>query len=323
MKRIVPSSGGKREYSHCVLSYLGCLWIALICLCGVGQTSNAQIDSALGFYPLNVGDMHQFVFGYTICGSSPPPTYHLERVIGDTVLSNGHRYRIVLSNMPGEPSIQFLRVDSASANVYRYVSLPSPGEELIDSLRATLGSYFIRGDFPWAPTFCTAVDTMTLLGISTVVKRFLLPLVPHADYSLAYGLGRVQIISRADDPCYPLLVHYVRSLVYAKIAGIEYGMFVGVDDETRTLPGQIHLGQNYPNPFNPSTTIEYQLPAQLHVTLKVYDVLGREVTTLVNAIEEPGFKSVRWDARGVASGVYFYRLEAGSFVQSRKLMLMK
>jgi hypothetical protein len=83
------------------------------------------------------------------------------------------------------------------------------------------------------------------------------------------------------------------------------------------------LQQNYPNPFNPSTTIRYELPRASHVTLTVYDALGREVATLVNTVEGPGYKSVQWNAGAVASGVYFYRLQAGTIVQTKKLMVVR
>ena len=83
------------------------------------------------------------------------------------------------------------------------------------------------------------------------------------------------------------------------------------------------LSQNYPNPFNPSTTIIYQLPAQIHVTLKVFDVLGREIATLVNSVEQPGYKSVNFNANNFASGVYYYRLQAGNFIETKKLVLLR
>jgi len=89
------------------------------------------------------------------------------------------------------------------------------------------------------------------------------------------------------------------------------------------FPQHFSLEQNYPNPFNPSTTISYQFPTQSHVTLKVYDVLGHEVATLLNEEKPAGAYTVRWDANGVASGVYFYRMSAGSFVDVKKLVLLK
>lgn len=88
------------------------------------------------------------------------------------------------------------------------------------------------------------------------------------------------------------------------------------------------LSQNYPNPFNPSTVISYELPANTRTTLTIYNVLGQEVRTLVDGPETVGAKSVTWDGRDnhgrqVVSGVYLYRLQAGSYVQARKMILMK
>ena len=88
-------------------------------------------------------------------------------------------------------------------------------------------------------------------------------------------------------------------------------------------PEMFALGQNYPNPFNPSTTISYQLPSRSHVTLKVFNLLGQETAVLVNGIESPGFKSVQWNASGVASGLYLYKLQAGKFVETKKLILQR
>ena len=97
----------------------------------------------------------------------------------------------------------------------------------------------------------------------------------------------------------------------------------GVSGRDEQLPTEVRLDQNYPNPFNPSTTIRYQLPTQLHVTLTVYDILGRGVATLVNGVEGPGIKTVKLDGGNLASGVYFYRLEAGRFTSTKKLMLLR
>jgi hypothetical protein len=93
--------------------------------------------------------------------------------------------------------------------------------------------------------------------------------------------------------------------------------------EEEGVPVHYHLSQNYPNPFNPSTTISYQLPAPAGVSLKVYDILGREVATLAEGATQSGTFTARWDAGGNASGVYVYKLTAGEYSEMKKLILMK
>ncbi len=83
------------------------------------------------------------------------------------------------------------------------------------------------------------------------------------------------------------------------------------------------LGQNYPNPFNPATTISFSVPAQSFVSLEVFDALGREVSILLSERLSPGSYSRTWDAAGLSSGVYFYRLKAGSFIETKKLVLLR
>jgi probable HAF family extracellular repeat protein len=99
---------------------------------------------------------------------------------------------------------------------------------------------------------------------------------------------------------------------------------VDVEDQGSLLsPNSYNLAQNYPNPFNPVTTIRYSIPQRSSVALKVYDVLGNEVTTLVNEEKERGVYAVNFDASGLASGLYLYRLQAGSFVQTKKMIVLK
>jgi hypothetical protein len=90
-----------------------------------------------------------------------------------------------------------------------------------------------------------------------------------------------------------------------------------------SVPLTFALAQNYPNPFNPTTVINYTIAAPVHVSLKVYNVLGQEVASLVDRAETEGTKSVTFDASRVASGLYFYTLEAGAFVETKSMLLMK
>jgi hypothetical protein len=86
---------------------------------------------------------------------------------------------------------------------------------------------------------------------------------------------------------------------------------------------EFELYDNYPNPFNPGTTIKYELPRASHVSLTVYDILGREVSVLVNDKREAGAYEVKFDGSNLASGIYFYRIQAGSFMQTKQLLLLK
>ena len=94
------------------------------------------------------------------------------------------------------------------------------------------------------------------------------------------------------------------------------------------LPEEFALHQNYPNPFNPVTTLRYDLPENSMVNIKVYDMLGREVRTLVNQVQDAGFKSIIWDAtndygKSISAGIYLYQIQAGDFIQTEKMVLLK
>jgi hypothetical protein len=90
-----------------------------------------------------------------------------------------------------------------------------------------------------------------------------------------------------------------------------------------TLLLKFSLEQNFPNPFNPSTVISYELPVGGNVTLKVFDILGKELTTLVNQFKPAGKFKVEFNAKALPGGVYFYRIQAGNFIETRKMVLMK
>lgn len=115
-------------------------------------------------------------------------------------------------------------------------------------------------------------------------------------------------------------------LVGCVIDGVVYGdtSTTSVDSESLLiLPNKVELLQNYPNPFNPATTIKYDIVKAQDVKLVVYDILGREVATLVNAQQQPGSYEVSWDASNFASGIYFYTLTSGNFTATKKLILLK
>jgi hypothetical protein len=111
----------------------------------------------------------------------------------------------------------------------------------------------------------------------------------------------------------------------------QFNATTAVDDKGNNItPSEFMLSQNYPNPFNPNTTIKYTIPnvslsgvEGSKVQLKVYDVLGNEIATLVNEYKPAGTYEVEFDASNLSSGIYFYKLQAGNFVETKKMILLK
>jgi hypothetical protein len=97
----------------------------------------------------------------------------------------------------------------------------------------------------------------------------------------------------------------------------------GVENINSEFPSELSLEQNYPNPFNPSTSIQYAITNRQFVSLKIYDVLGNEVASLVNEEKSVGVYEVMFDATGLSSGMYLYKLQAGSYVETKKMVLLR
>jgi len=102
-----------------------------------------------------------------------------------------------------------------------------------------------------------------------------------------------------------------------------YVTTVGIDDPNSQVPGVFALGQNYPNPLNPQTTISYTIPKPCKVSLKIYNIKGQLVETLVNEDQQPGNHSVVWDSNDMSSGIYLYRINAGDFTETKKCIILK
>ena len=117
------------------------------------------------------------------------------------------------------------------------------------------------------------------------------------------------------------------STVYAGIWG--FGLWnrpiivTAIEEERTEIPNEFLLTQNYPNPFNPFTTIEYQIPEMVFVNIKVYDVLGNELRILVNEEQNSGIYKITFEAGNLPSGVYFYRIQAGNFIETKKMLLLR
>jgi len=129
-----------------------------------------------------------------------------------------------------------------------------------------------------------------------------------------------EVLATREYLCGALRDHHINTcgIFFAKGSGDAEE--IGITSE---LPNEVALDQNYPNPFNPSTTISFSLPMASNVNLTIYNVLGQRVATLVNNHLDAGSHTLSFNAAKFASGVYFYRLEAGSYVALKKMMLLK
>jgi hypothetical protein len=118
-------------------------------------------------------------------------------------------------------------------------------------------------------------------------------------------------------------VSYDLSASSTKTVSIDAAGSSGIGESQQNIPEVCALEQNYPNPFNPTTQIEFSIPQCSNVTLKIYDMLGKEIAMLLNNMKEPGTYTTTWNAQNHLSGVYFYRLTAGAYTMTKKLVLIK
>ena len=254
-------------------------------------------------YPMDIGNRWQYV--------EVPPTYSETRVVGDTVMPNGLKYVSVIGEVFGG----FYRKENAKV----YKCDPLTNIEFV--------SYdFSKKSGDTVAVYASAHDTVVVTvyedGLATLFgqqRRYMKFLSKSATSSM-YGI--YTITDNIGLTAYQGEV-FSLYLAGAVISGVQYGVVSHVPIADHGLPSRFDLSQNYPNPFNPTTTIKYELPKSSEVTLSVYDVLGREVAVLVNEGRNAGVHEVKFDGSGFASGVYFYRLRAGDFVQTKRFVLLK
>lgn len=115
----------------------------------------------------------------------------------------------------------------------------------------------------------------------------------------------------------------VNSKIVSGFLAYTSSIITGLTDELEIIPTVYNLSQNYPNPFNPSTIINYQIPVEGFITLKVYDILGNEVKSLVNENKPAGIYNINFDASGLASGMYIYKLTAENYISTKKMLMIK
>jgi photosystem II stability/assembly factor-like uncharacterized protein len=169
------------------------------------------------------------------------------------------------------------------------------------------------------------VDTNKLYATGDGFEVYKVPLLYSADYGITWDTLSYNGVTKPD--IHSLTVKNTVSGDKVFLGGtgvyVYYNNFTGIEDDHPVKPNSFHLSDNYPNPFNPVTNISFTVGMYNYTSLRIYDLLGREVATLVSENLPAGNYTMQWNAAGLPSGVYFYRLQAGIFAETKKLLLLK
>lgn len=280
----------------------------------LSQDTNDTL-TALSYFPLQIGNQWQYEVEFSDLNETQ--TYYSTRtVVDDTLMPNGLRYW----NVVRESSSQYIRIDSNELKVMEY--LPYFPEICPDS---EIVIYPLNLFTQEVDTFITCMDrifemTQAQDNIGPMpdsqLVRYYLEEGGNNEYCiLAPDIG---IVKWGWDE-----LGYINAiLIGALVNGIQYGEFVSID-ENNNLPTKFGLKPNYPNPFNSSTTIEFSIPINSFVTVKIYDLMGLEVETLVEQRFNSGIHSIIWNSSNFPSGVYFVKMISGRVTQTQKVILLK
>ena len=252
--------------------------------------------------------------------------------IAGRVHCSGEKFYNFSSFVTSDPSGENVIFDSKYFHVDKFTTVPKPKIEIVDLEEHLKADYRAR---------------LKMTNISATTS------IPNPKVKVTSANGLIDLITLEKISFYNIKAEtseYSTNYIYFDVKGSDTYIDVDFDiysDEvlywsdslrgiqtdianlSTQLPGEFSLAQNYPNPFNPSTTIKYEIPSVAsdfslsNVTLKVYDILGREVATLVNKQQKAGYYEVNWNAVNNSSGVYFYKILAGDFVETKKMLLLR
>ena len=291
----------------------------------ISVIKSLSIIDEQAFYPLKVGN--KWIYDYTSTDwimNSTVDIYYRE-VLSEKMKQNGKKYFEILEKFVylGITDTVYERIDTTEGKVYRYEADCPSSEQFIEELvlevnDSTFASRF-ESCIEHPPTELVSQQGYNLWGFYGMNRNYLSSSLLTSDYNLYSEVGLLYI-KLSDD-------NYFRTFILKGMVkdGIVYGdtTLTNVGDENNSIPTVYRLEQNYPNPFNPTTKIKWQSPSAGYQTLKIYDVLGNEVATLVNEYKNAGSYEVNFDASKVSSGIYFYQLQAGSFIETKKMLLLK
>jgi len=284
-------------------------------------------EEEYGWFPLAVGNKWAYNQYWFDEGWPGPPIFTFAgtknmEVTKDTLIENKKYFVVENEYISFEvfPPRMFLRVDSLTGFIYRYWEELND-EFLFHNLNAEIGDTILYPPFLENPYYILEDEqTINYLGIDTYERRYREYLPCGCYHALIKGFGLASTFFSEFGGSESTLKGCV-------INGVLYGdttFVVDVEEEPNSIPSEYKLEQNYPNPFNPNTKIIWQLPVSSWVTLKTFDALGREVETLVNEFQNAGNHSTLYIVNStLPSGIYFYQLKTGDYVESKKMIYLK
>lgn len=281
----------------------------------------SQIDTTRkDFFPLHINDLWQY--------RDENNKLAIQRVVGDTII-NGERYFLLIHSLKSSGG-GITRIDSLLRIVNDGYGSDSPIYRLAEKDSSV---WPIVETFWGLPTHqplarFNGITTAGIFGAQREIMHFDFGGIitdPPNDTLWGFGALLANGIGIIQEQYYEGEYYILQGAI---IDSVQYGTIVSVEEFIETVPVQFVLFQNYPNLFNPTTAISYQVSVVSNVSLKVYDVLGREVMILVDGMKEAGYYTVSFDGSKLSSGIYFVRFiaqsnEGKSFIQTRKLLLMK
>ncbi len=243
-------------------------------------------------------------------------------------------YSPVSGYMLGTGSARFNYYNATAGNIAQLVSLQFDPSSAGDSLRFTLAQAYYSATLVDTLQIETSTNGGTTWNVIWILWGQTNFTDPHSLSTVSQtAIFTPTLASQWKSMAY-LLPTGTNKVRFNAISGYGNDMFIdsicqrsaiitGVGNNQTTIPLVYNLSQNYPNPFNPVTQIKFAIPKQGFVTMKVYDLLGREITRLVNDVKLPGEYSVDFDGTNIASGVYFYKIEVNGFSDVKKMLLIK
>jgi Secretion system C-terminal sorting domain len=269
------------------------------------------------YNPLHVGDLWQFV--------NNSGNYSEKEIVKDTIVLNKKYYKKFEYMFIYDP-YSWERNDTSNQSTYclDIQDLDEDGdsldEVLLDSLDVPNYTEYTSYRYTWKPwdpdpKIALVLDSTWIIVFGdTVLARIVEYIPPFQAELVADKYGVVEIYPEGSPPL--LLTGMI-------INGVTYGIIVNVDKSQESFPSKFKLFNNYPNPFNPITNIKFRTSNFGFVSLKIYDVLGNEIKTLVNEEKPAGEYQVTFDGSNLASGIYVYQIKTNGKINSKKMILLK